>query len=68
MNPCAGGRREKAGPGRLECPQCTGGREAQELGLLVVPAPTRRELLAARVSAPRTGVSRTGYGTPGSTR
>ncbi|WP_344469056.1 replication-relaxation family protein [Kitasatospora kazusensis] len=44
--------KEKAGPDRLECPRCVSDREEKELGLLVLPAPTRRELLAARVSAP----------------
>ncbi|WP_457034117.1 hypothetical protein [Kitasatospora sp. P5_F3] len=43
---------EEAGPNRLECPQCVSDREDQELGPLVLPLPTRRELLAARVSAP----------------
>ncbi|WP_159028405.1 hypothetical protein [Kitasatospora sp. MY 5-36] len=43
---------EKAGPDRLECPQCDSDREEKELGPLVLPAPTRRELLAARFSAP----------------
>ncbi|MET8624611.1 hypothetical protein ABZW30_12790 [Kitasatospora sp. NPDC004669] len=37
---------ENAGPGRLECPQCAGDREVEELGLLVLPAPTKRELVA----------------------
>ncbi|MER6366616.1 hypothetical protein [Kitasatospora sp. NPDC001527] len=44
--------REKAGPDRLECPQCAADRETEELGLLVLPAPTRREQVAALVSAP----------------
>ncbi|WP_354645236.1 hypothetical protein [Kitasatospora camelliae] len=44
--------KEKAGPDRLECPQCASDREEKELGPLVLPAPTRRELMAARISAP----------------
>lgn len=36
-----------AGPGRLECPGCVQARAA-----VVLPAPTRRELVAALVSAP----------------
>ncbi|GAA1249349.1 hypothetical protein GCM10009665_45210 [Kitasatospora nipponensis] len=43
---------EKAGPDRLECPQCAADREAGELGPLVLPVPTRREQVAALVSAP----------------
>ncbi|WBP91246.1 hypothetical protein [Kitasatospora cathayae] len=43
---------EKAGPDRLECPQCVGDRETEELGPLVLPVPTKRELVAALVSAP----------------
>ncbi|MFE5586358.1 hypothetical protein [Kitasatospora sp. NPDC056531] len=43
---------EKAGPDRLECPQCAGDREVEGLGPLVLPAPTKRELVAALVSAP----------------
>ncbi|MFJ6140209.1 hypothetical protein [Kitasatospora sp. NPDC092286] len=43
---------EKAGPDRLECPQCVSDRETKGLGPLVLPAPTRRELMAARISAP----------------
>nr|WP_280686306.1 replication-relaxation family protein [Kitasatospora sp. MAA19] len=44
--------REKAGPDRLECPQCVSDREVEELGPLVLPVPTKRELVAALVSAP----------------
>jgi hypothetical protein len=43
---------EKAGADRLECPQCVADREAEGLGPLVLPAPTRRELMGARFSAP----------------
>ncbi|MFJ2582990.1 hypothetical protein, partial [Kitasatospora aureofaciens] len=43
---------EKAGPGRLECPGCVQARAAKDLGPLVLPAPTKRELVAALVSAP----------------
>ncbi|MET8704333.1 replication-relaxation family protein [Kitasatospora sp. NPDC004723] len=43
---------EKAGPDRLECLQCASDREEKELGPLVLPAPTKRELLVARFSAP----------------
>ncbi|MFJ2864112.1 hypothetical protein [Kitasatospora sp. NPDC087314] len=43
---------EKAGPDRLECPQCAADREVEELGPLVLPVPTKRELVAALVSAP----------------
>ncbi|MGW3045652.1 hypothetical protein ACWC9T_37835 [Kitasatospora sp. NPDC001159] len=42
---------EKAGSDRLECPQCAADREVGELGPLVLPAPTKRELVAALVSA-----------------
>ncbi|MFD8787263.1 hypothetical protein [Kitasatospora sp. NPDC059599] len=42
----------KAGPDRLECPQCVSEREVEELGPLVLPAPTKRELVAVLVSAP----------------
>ncbi|MFE5586258.1 hypothetical protein [Kitasatospora sp. NPDC056531] len=42
---------EKAGPDRLECPQCAADREVSELGPLVLPAPTKRELVAALVRA-----------------
>ncbi|MFB7616901.1 hypothetical protein [Kitasatospora sp. NPDC056181] len=43
---------EKAGPDRLECPQCVSGRETDELGPLLLPAPTKREQMAALPSAP----------------
>ncbi|MGW2402768.1 replication-relaxation family protein [Kitasatospora sp. NPDC001664] len=43
---------EEAGPNRLECPSCVSDREDQELGPLVLPLPTLRETLAARVSTP----------------
>ncbi|MCC9312318.1 hypothetical protein LN042_35560 [Kitasatospora sp. RB6PN24] len=43
---------EKAGPDRLECPQCVADREAKKLGPLVLPAPTKREQVAALLSAP----------------
>ncbi|MFE5586350.1 hypothetical protein [Kitasatospora sp. NPDC056531] len=43
---------EKAGADRLECPQCAGDREVEGRGPLVLPAPTKRELVAALVSAP----------------
>ncbi|GAA2158259.1 hypothetical protein GCM10009760_61140 [Kitasatospora kazusensis] len=42
----------KAGPDRLECPQCVSDQEVQELGPLVLPAPTKREQVAALLSAP----------------
>ncbi|MFF7459387.1 hypothetical protein [Kitasatospora sp. NPDC008115] len=42
----------KAGPDRLECPQCAADREEKELGPLVLPAPTRRERVTALVFAP----------------
>ncbi|MFF2143642.1 hypothetical protein [Kitasatospora sp. NPDC058190] len=45
------GLHEKAGPDRLECPQCAGDREVEGLGPLVLPTPTKRELVAALVSA-----------------
>ncbi|MGW7585216.1 hypothetical protein ACWGKU_29055 [Kitasatospora sp. NPDC054768] len=44
--------REKAGPGRLECPQCERERVEEDLVPLVLPVPTRRELVAALVFAP----------------
>ncbi|MEU8927437.1 hypothetical protein AB0D10_42095 [Kitasatospora sp. NPDC048545] len=44
--------REKAGSGRLECPQCVSDRETEERGPFVLPAPTKREQVAALVSAP----------------
>ena len=43
---------EEAGPNRLECPQCVSDREEQELGPLVLPAPTKREQMAALVAKP----------------
>ncbi|MFD9598405.1 replication-relaxation family protein [Kitasatospora sp. NPDC059973] len=43
---------EEAGPNRLECPSCVSDRGDQELGPLVLPLPTLRETLAARVSTP----------------
>ncbi|MEV0192289.1 hypothetical protein AB0I39_27625 [Kitasatospora purpeofusca] len=53
----AGLRRRPAGPGRLGCPPCGGDPQLQELGPLVSPDPTRpdptrRDLAAARFSAP----------------
>ncbi|MEV7930648.1 hypothetical protein [Kitasatospora sp. NPDC088779] len=44
--------REKAGPDRLERPGCVQARTAKDLGLLVLPAPNKRELVTALVSAP----------------
>ncbi|MGW2376575.1 replication-relaxation family protein [Kitasatospora sp. NPDC001683] len=44
--------REVAGPDRLECPGCVRDRVAKGLGPLVLPAPTKRELVAALVSVP----------------
>ncbi|MET8630857.1 hypothetical protein ABZW30_45460 [Kitasatospora sp. NPDC004669] len=44
--------REKAGRDRLECPGCVEARVVRGLGPLVLPAPTKRELVAALVSAP----------------
>ncbi|WP_407991992.1 hypothetical protein [Kitasatospora sp. CMC57] len=41
-----------AGPDRLECPQCAADREEKELGSLVLPAPTKREQMAALLSTP----------------
>jgi hypothetical protein len=43
---------EKADPDRLECPGCVQARAAGDLGPLVLPAPTKRELVAALVSSP----------------
>ncbi len=43
---------EEADPNRLECPDCVSDREDQKLGPLVLPQPTLRETLAARVSTP----------------
>ncbi|CAM5301080.1 hypothetical protein KAURM247S_06457 [Kitasatospora aureofaciens] len=42
----------KAGLDRLECPGRVEARAAQGLGPLVLPAPTKRELVAAMVTAP----------------
>ncbi|MBD0695851.1 hypothetical protein BG452_04580 [Streptomyces sp. CBMA123] len=44
--------REEAGPDRLEWPECEQAVVARDLGPLVLPAPTKRELVAALVSAP----------------
>ncbi|MFJ4190597.1 hypothetical protein [Kitasatospora sp. NPDC089509] len=44
--------REKAGPDRLECQTCEQDRAVKNLGPLVLPAPTKRELVAALVSTP----------------
>ncbi|WP_331742579.1 hypothetical protein [Kitasatospora sp. NBC_00039] len=44
--------RERARPDRLECPECVQARAAKDLGPLVLPVPTRRELVAALVCAP----------------
>lgn len=41
---------EQAGPDRLECAQCEQDRAVKDLGPLVLPAPTKRELVAALVS------------------
>ncbi|MFE7529365.1 replication-relaxation family protein [Kitasatospora sp. NPDC057542] len=41
---------EKASPDRLECPQCEQDRAVKDLGPLVLPAPTKREQVAALVS------------------
>ncbi|MFB8262402.1 hypothetical protein [Kitasatospora purpeofusca] len=43
---------EKAGPDRLECPECLQDRAVEDLGPLVLPAPTKREQVAALVSTP----------------
>ncbi|MBD0695882.1 hypothetical protein [Streptomyces sp. CBMA123] len=43
---------EKASPDRLECPQCEQDRVVEDLGPLVLPALTKRELAAALVSTP----------------
>ncbi|MFI5534213.1 hypothetical protein ACIA8O_37325 [Kitasatospora sp. NPDC051853] len=43
---------EVAGPNRLECPDCEKTRRDKKLGRLVLPLPTLREQLAARVSTP----------------
>ncbi|MEU9047319.1 MULTISPECIES: hypothetical protein [unclassified Kitasatospora] len=41
----------KAGPDRLECPRCERDRAEKNLGPLVLPIPTKREQVAALVSA-----------------
>ncbi|MBD0692580.1 hypothetical protein BG452_10915 [Streptomyces sp. CBMA123] len=38
---------EQADPNRLECPQCEQTHTEKNLGPLVLPAPTKRELMAA---------------------
>ncbi|MGW2402471.1 replication-relaxation family protein [Kitasatospora sp. NPDC001664] len=43
---------EVAGPNRLECPHCEKIRRDKKLGPLMLPLPTLREQLAARVSPP----------------
>lgn len=43
---------EEVGPNRLECPHCEKTRKDKKRGPLVLPLPTRRGLLAARLSAP----------------
>ncbi|ROR35885.1 replication-relaxation family protein [Kitasatospora cineracea] len=43
---------QKAGPDRLECPGCEHDRQEKRLGPLVLPAPTKREQMAALVSTP----------------
>ncbi|MFI8085888.1 replication-relaxation family protein [Kitasatospora sp. NPDC086009] len=43
---------EEAGPNRLECPDCEKTRKDKKRGPLVLPLPTLRETLAARVSNP----------------
>ncbi|MEV6212561.1 hypothetical protein [Kitasatospora sp. NPDC051914] len=44
--------REKARPDRLECPECVQARAAKDLGPLMLPVSTKRELVAALVSTP----------------
>ncbi|MDH6145275.1 hypothetical protein P3T35_007330 [Kitasatospora sp. GP30] len=44
--------RERADLDRLECPGCEQDRVAKDLGSLMLPSPTKRELMAALVSAP----------------
>ncbi|MET8631120.1 replication-relaxation family protein [Kitasatospora sp. NPDC004669] len=44
--------RQEAGSDRLECPGCVQARAAKGLGPLVLPAPTKRELVAALVATP----------------
>ncbi|MFI9162816.1 hypothetical protein [Kitasatospora aureofaciens] len=36
----------------MECPQCEPDRAVKDLGPLLLPVPTRRELVAALVSTP----------------
>ncbi|MFD7907056.1 hypothetical protein ACFV4F_27070 [Kitasatospora sp. NPDC059722] len=36
----------------MECPECVQARAAEDLGLLVLPVPTKCGLVAALVSAP----------------
>ncbi|MFJ9777879.1 replication-relaxation family protein [Kitasatospora sp. NPDC101157] len=43
---------ERARPDRLECPDCVQARAVKDLGPLVLPAPTKREQVAALVSTP----------------
>ncbi len=43
---------EKAGSDRLECPACEDKRERRDLGPLILPKPTKRELVAALLSSP----------------
>lgn len=43
---------EEAGPNRLECPHCEQTRKDKKRGPLVLPLPTMRETLAARVATP----------------
>ncbi|MGW3078613.1 hypothetical protein [Kitasatospora sp. NPDC001132] len=40
---------EEAGPDRLEWPECVQDRAVKDLGPLVLPAPTKREQVAALV-------------------
>ncbi|RKE16775.1 hypothetical protein BX266_0001 [Streptomyces sp. TLI_171] len=44
--------RQEARPDRLECPDCEQARAVQDLGPLMLPVPSRRELVAALVSVP----------------
>ncbi|MBD0695788.1 hypothetical protein BG452_04255 [Streptomyces sp. CBMA123] len=44
--------REKARPDRLKCPQCEQDRAVKDLGPLMLPVPTKRELVAVLVSTP----------------
>lgn len=41
-----------AGPDRLECPKCEQDCAVKDLGPLVLPAPTKREQVAALLCAP----------------